>query len=156
MVPMRWASNESYHDKLARVEEVMLGRADERIVLMGESAGGSVALTLYARHLKSVAGLATLCGKNTRPDTLSSGIYARNPAFRDSMHGAEVAASELPAAARRRFVSVVPWYDPTVPVAETLIPGCRKMTVPAVGHLFSILAMLTLYAPFIVRRVKNV
>ena len=155
MVPMRWASDESYHDKLARVEEVMLGRADERIVVMGESAGGSVALTLYAWHLKSVTGLATLCGKNTRPDTVSPGIYARNPAFWDSMRAAEAAVSELPSAARRRFVSVVPWYDPTVPVVETLLPGCRKMTVPAIGHLFSILAMLTLYAPFIVHRVKN-
>lgn len=155
MVPMRWMSDEAYGDKRARVEEIIHKSSDEKIVLMGESAGGSMALTLYAEHVNTLVGLVTLCGKNTRSDNVSSYLYRRNPAFQDSMHRAEVVAIGLSRADRRRFVSVVPWYDPTVPVAQTLLPGCQKMTLPAVGHLFSIFAMLTIYAPLIVHRVNK-
>lgn len=155
MVPMRWASDETYEAKYSRVEDVICSNPRERVVVMGESAGGSMALTIYAKYSTKLAGVMTLCGKNTRPDNVSAQIYARNPAFRDSMSAAVTAEMRLDAAQRHRFISVVPLYDPTVPVAQTLIPGGQKMTLPAVGHLFAILAMLTLYAPIIVRRAKN-
>lgn len=155
MVPMRWQSDETYGDKRARVEEAIRKTAGEKVVVMGESAGGSMALAIYARHADTLAGLVTLCGKNTRPDTVSPDIYKRNPAFRDSMYEAEAAATALSMSDRWKFVSVVPWHDPTVPVAQTLLPGCQKMILPAVGHLLSILAMLTLYAPLIVWRAKK-
>lgn len=156
MVPMRWMSDEAYGDKRDRVEEAIHNSSDEKVILMGESAGGSMALALYAEHVDTLAGLVTLCGKNTRSDNVSPYLYRRNPAFQDSMHRAEAVAIGLSMADRRRFVSVVPWYDPTVPVAQTLLPGCQKMTLPAVGHIVSILAMLTIYAPLVVRRIKQV
>ncbi len=121
---------------------------------MGESAGGSLALTLYAAQADSLAGVVTLCGKNTRSDNVSPTLYARNPAFRESMRSVEQAARSMSEQQRYKFLSVVPLYDPTVPVAQTLLPGCQKMTLPVAGHLLSILAMLTIFAPFVVRRVK--
>lgn len=155
MVPMRWTSDENYTDKRARVEELLTDAPSERIVLMGESAGGSIALSLYAAHADAAAGAMTLCGKNTRSDNVSARIYARNPAFRDSMLQAESSVLSLGKTQRTKFVSVVPFYDPTVPVQQTLIPGGQKMTLPVAGHLLSILAMLTIYAPFVVRRAKK-
>lgn len=155
MVPMQWTSDESYADKRTRVEKILAGTISEKIVLMGESAGGSMALSLYAAHADVVAGAMTLCGKNTRSDNVSARIYTRNPAFRDSMLQAEVAVETLNKQQRSKFVSVVPLYDSTVPVQQTLIPGCQKMTLPTAGHLLSIFAMLTLYAPLIVRRAKD-
>jgi pimeloyl-ACP methyl ester carboxylesterase len=155
MVPMRWRSDETYADKRARVETLLGSESDEKVVLMGESAGGSVALALYAQYADSVAGAMTLCGKNTRSDNVASYLYTRNPAFRDSMRRAESVVDGLSQKQRQKFVSVVPWYDPTVPVQQTLIPGCQKMSLPAVGHLLSILAMLTIYAPLIVYRAKK-
>lgn len=155
MVPMRWTSSETYPDKRARVEEIMHLHAGEKVLLMGESAGGSMALATYAKHTDVLAGLVTLCGKNTHPDNVSPGIYRRNPAFRDSMLQAEAAAAQLPRAERGNFVSVVPWYDPVVPVSDTMLPDCQKVTLPAVGHLVSILCMLTVFAPIIVHRMKR-
>ena len=156
IVPMQWGSDELYGDKRARAEVVLRRYTnDERVVLMGESAGGSMALALYAAHSDRVAGVMTLCGKNTRADNVLPRIYARNPAFRDAMHAAEIAAAGLSKSQRRAFVSVVPWYDPTVPVSETLLSDCQKMRLPVVGHLLSILLMLTVYAPCIVRRAKK-
>ena len=155
MVPMRWTSDEKYTDKRARVKKLLTDAPSERIVLMGESAGGSMALSLYAAHADTAAGAMTLCGKNTRSDNVAPRIYARNPAFRDSMQQAEVSVQELSKTQRSKFVSIVPFYDPTVPVQQTLIPDCQKMTLPAVGHLLSILAMLTFYAPIIVFRAKK-
>lgn len=155
MVPMRWTSDEKYTDKRARVEKMLANATSERVVLMGESAGGSIALNMYAAHADTVAGALTLCGKNTRSDNVASRIYARNPAFRDSMLQAEISVRGLSKIQRSKFVSIVPFYDPTVPVQQTLIPDCQKMTLPAVGHLFSILAMLTLYAPIIAFRAKK-
>lgn len=155
MVPMQWRSDESYEVKRARVDEV-LGELDgERVVLMGESAGGSMALSMYAARVDKLAGVMTLCGKNTRSDNVSSTLYARNPAFRESMLAVEAVARDLTKAARARFVSIVPWHDGTVPVVQTLLPGCQKLTLPAVGHLFSILLMLTIYGPLVARCAKR-
>lgn len=155
MVPMRWTSDEKYADKRARVEKILTATTSERIILIGESAGGSMALSLYAAQLGTVAGAMTLCGKNTRSDNVSPYIYSRNPAFRESMLQAESSVKLLSKMQRTKFVSVVPLYDATVPVKQTLIPDCQKITLPVVGHLLSILAMLTVYAPLVTHRAKK-
>lgn len=155
MVPMLWHSNEEYDAKRKRIEAVIEERAGEPVVLMGESAGGSMALTLYAKYAGQSVSAMTLCGKNTRPDNVSPYLYKRNPAFQESMFNAEAAIATLALAQRQRFISVVPLHDATVPVKQTLLPDCQKMTLPVVGHLLSILAMLTIYAPLIVRRAKK-
>ncbi|HCH34714.1 MAG: hypothetical protein UY35_C0022G0008 [Candidatus Saccharibacteria bacterium GW2011_GWC2_48_9] len=155
MIPMRWASNEPYNAKRARVLSALDMLDNERIVLMGESAGGSMAVSVFAAQSGTVVGTMTLCGKNTRSDNVSHRIYAHNPAFRESMQQAEALVRNLQPKQSERFVSIVPLYDPTVPVAETLIPGCQKITLPLVGHLAAILAMLTIFAPLVVHRAKN-
>lgn len=157
MVSMSWRSDETYAAKRARVETALDKLIGERVVLIGESAGGSMALSIYGESHKRFTGVMTLCGKNTRSDNVQPNLYTRNPAFRESMRRVEVVARDMKLAQRRRFVSVVPFYDPTVPVAQTLLPDCRKLTLPAIGHVGSILAMLTIYAPIIVwcaRRLK--
>ena len=155
MVPMQWTSDEEYVDKRMRVEKMLAEVVSERVVLVGESAGGSMALSVYATHTNVVAGAMTLCGKNTRSDNVAPRIYARNPAFRESMLQAESSVHALSKVQRGKFVSVVPLYDPTVPVQQTLIPDCQKMTLLAVGHFLSILAMLTIYGPLVTRRAKK-
>jgi len=155
MIPMRWSSDESYDAKRARVLSALDMLNNERIVLMGESAGGSMAVSVFAAQSGVVAGAMTLCGKNTRSDNVSPRIYAHNPAFRESMQQAETLVKTLRPKQSEQFVSIVPLYDPTVPVAETLIPGCQKMTLPLVGHLVAILAMLTIYAPLLARRARK-
>lgn len=155
MIPMRWASDESYDAKRARVLSTLDMFDDGRVVLVGESAGGSMAVSVFAAQPGAVASTVTLCGKNTRSDNVSPRIYAHNPAFRESMQQAEMLVKNLQPKQSKQFVSIVPLYDPTVPVAETLIPGCQKMTLPLVGHLAAILAMLTIFAPLVVHRAKK-
>lgn len=155
MVPMHWHSDEAYAQKRARLEAVIDDHAAERIVLLGESAGGSMVLAVYADQADRLAGVATLCGKNTRADQVGQAVYERNPAFYDAMQAVEAATPHLSAEQQRRFLSVVPWFDETVPVHETLLPGCRRLTLPAIGHVPAILLMLTLYAPLIVRHLRH-
>jgi len=155
MIPMRWSSDESYDAKRARVLSALDMFDNERVVLMGESAGGSMAVSVFAAQPGAVATTVTLCGKNTRSDNVSPRIYTHNPAFRESMQQAEMLVKNLQPKQSKQFVSIVPLYDPTVPVAETLIPGCQKMTLPLVGHLAAILAMLTIFAPLVVHRTKK-
>lgn len=155
MVSMSWRSDETYVAKRARVETALDKLAGERVVLIGESAGGSIALSIYGESHKKFTGVMTLCGKNTRSDNVQPALYTRNPAFRESMHRVEAVVRDMSLAQRRRFISVVPWYDPIVPIQQTLISNCQKMSLPIVGHLLSIFAMLTIYAPFILHRAKK-
>lgn len=155
LVPMRWEGEESFEQKLARIDQAIDGVKDKRIVLLGESAGGSMAVHAYARRAKDLHKVMTICGKNSHPETVGENYYRRSPAFRTSMEQLPYSTSLLSAGQTQDFVSIHPLYDPVVPVRETLLASCKQIRLFAVGHLLVIALALTIFAPIVVRAAKR-
>lgn len=138
---MNWADGQPFVTKfqalLNHIDE--RAAAGERVSLVGESAGASAALNAYAARQDVIHSVACICGKLRHPETISPTTYARNPAFAESMAQLPGSLIGLSEAKRRRVRSVHPLADPTVPVADTIIPGAQERTIPTVGHAASII-----------------
>jgi hypothetical protein len=153
LVPMCWRSHESYYDKRARLQNTVDDMHDKGydITLIGESAGGSMALNAYATRSPKLFRVMTICGKNTQASSVSASLYRKNSAFNDSVLGAEKAVNQLTIEQRHAFISVHPIIDHKVPVRETLIPDCQEVTLWSIGHLATILFSLTVVSWLMVR-----
>src|SRR4051812_26587407 len=84
LVPMNWRSG-TFEQKLARIDQAINRAKGKRIVIIGESAGGSMAVHTYARRADDLYKVMTICGKNTHPEGVSPHYYRDNPAFKPSM-----------------------------------------------------------------------
>lgn len=155
LVPMRWESGETFEQKLARLDQAIDRARSKRVVLLGESAGGSMVVHLCARRPDAVYRAMTLCGKNTHPETVGEQYFARSPAFRTSMERLNDSLAALTDKQRREFVSAHPLYDPVVPVHETVLPGCRRVRLWTVGHFTAIVLGLTVLSPLLVRAARR-
>ena len=153
LVPMTWRSG-TFEQKLARIDQAIDRANGKRVVIIGESAGGSMAVHMYARR-DDVYKVMTLCGKNTHPDGVSPHYYRNNPAFKTSMEKLNDSLAEITPEKMQNFVSIHPLYDPVVPVRETLLPGCKQVRLFAFGHLVVIALALTLYSPLVVRAARR-
>lgn len=140
---MRWRDpTETYEQKLARINEVIDQKPGCRTVLVGESAGGAMAVSVSSVR-PDITKVITICGKNVRSDNVSASVYVRNPAFRQAMRLADAYARQLRTA--RSDTSYVAFYSPfdrLVRLADTELPGAEMRRLPTVGHLLSIFAVL--------------
>lgn len=148
-----WGDGGDFESKMKRVIDAAKSahNAGYRVVLLGESAGGSLALNTYSEIPDYVDRVVTLCGKNTRPSTVSPRFYRRNPAFQTSMAQVDQAVTRLTPAQRREITTIYPLIDSYVPRADTVVPDCRQVRMYSVGHLTSILFGLTIGSSIVVR-----
>jgi pimeloyl-ACP methyl ester carboxylesterase len=154
MVAMKWNEG-TFTEKIDAIDDAIDRARGKRIVLIGESAGGSMAMHMYARRPNDLHKVMTICGKNSHPETVGSGYLRKNPAFRESMDNLNESLSKLTDEQREKFVSIHPYYDPVVPVRDTLLPGCQQVKLWAVGHLTVIALALTVLSPIVVRAAKQ-
>jgi predicted alpha/beta hydrolase family esterase len=154
LIPMKWESG-TFEQKLARIDTAINRAKGKKVVVIGESAGGSMAVHTYARRANDIYKVMTLCGKNTHPEGVSESYYVHYPAFRESMNQLNASIETLTHKQKSEFVSIHPLYDPTVPVRETLLPGCRQMRLWTVGHFTAIVLALTILSPLIVRAARR-
>lgn len=155
-LPIRWSSG-AFAPKLER----LIGKIDElaakgdRVSLVGTSAGASAVLVAYAARPDKVAGVVCICGKINHPETVEPWRFAENPAFKESLAQLQQVLPALDRAARARIMSIHPWYDDLVPVADTRIPGATEKTIPAIGHVFGIFVALVFCTPIIIKFLKR-
>jgi len=150
-VPMNWRSAENYTDKLARIDGA-IGRAKgKRVVLIGESAGGSMVVAAHAKRYSELHQSMTISGKNRHAATVAPRFYCKYTAFRDATQAADIAILHLSDNALRSFVSFYPLFDGVVPIQDASIPRARFIRLYSIGHLFTILMALTIFSGYIVR-----
>ncbi|MCA9180530.1 MAG: alpha/beta hydrolase, partial [Planctomycetales bacterium] len=97
LVPMRWSDrSETYGQKFARVEAAIAAVSeDEAITLVGESAGGSMALAIFHKHATRISRCVTVCGKNRGADTLGAIYRQRTPTFFESVERTDAIIPKL-------------------------------------------------------------
>jgi hypothetical protein len=143
--PMIWIDKKSFSEKLESIlEEVdsYIAKGD-KVSLVGVSAGGSIAINVYAQRRKDIYRVACVCGKLKNPQTIRESTYSRNLAFKGSLAELEKSLPSLSNEDRRKILSLSAIRDQQVPPADTIIEGARSGKLPMTGHVKSITYALT-------------
>lgn len=162
-----WYSKESFEDLLARLVIITKDklRTQDTLLLIGSSAGGSLAVNvlgalhsenLYAITLCSRLALGKLPWWDYRTLRRMAHIHTKKESrkFYDSIvHCHHIAIPQLSSQDKLRIITIKQLADDVVPRSTMQVPGVRSLTVPALGHGWGI-AMATHMLPRIVRWLK--
>lgn len=151
LISMNWRDrDETYEQKLRRIQAEIRKSSAERIVLVGESAGGAMAVNEGLRSGTKVDKIITLCGKNIRADRLAPSLALRNPAFKDALIASDKAVATMDVKKDgKRFAVFYSPFDPMIWLKDTKLPGATMLKLPTSGHFFSIVFAIT----FLKRRI---
>lgn len=142
LIPMRWRdTTETFDQKLARIKQV-IDKDSEPVVLIGESAGGAMAIVATHQFAERVTKTVTLCGINQGPDNVNPNLYRRNPAFREALEQSDVIVNEMSYTAKEKMLILYSSKDFTVRPKDTLLRDVRSINLKTPGHLTSILLTL--------------
>lgn len=139
LVPMRWLDpQETYEDKVARIGEAITKFDDRRVVLVGESAGGAVAIACYRRFHEQIARVVTVCGMNQGAGVVNPVLYRKNRAFRDAMMASDDALPALTAKDKTNMLTIYSSNDGIIGKKETLLEGVRSIDIKIPLHMLAI------------------
>jgi len=156
-VPMNWQSDETIEEKLSRVRSRIAAWRQRKytIVLVGESAGGCVALNALLEQPDSVHKVVTVCGLNNPYARIGPPTQLTNPAIQPALDLLAENMKRLRPEVATRIISIHPEYDPTVAIADTKVPGGTELGVAGKGHMSVITRYLTIRSRFIIRLIKK-
>lgn len=156
VLPMRWADpmplQPRYDILLKKIDT--LSQDGHRIVLVGTSAGASVAVSAYADRQKAVYGVVTICGK--LQGDIPEVIEELNPCFADALQKLEAKKTALNPKKRRRIMTLYAWRDAIVPAEEATFDGVHSVMLPTAGHNITCSIILLTQAKRIARFLHNI
>ncbi len=151
--PMNWLDpTETLESKLERLNKVITKYPDHQVTLVGESAGGAMALVAFDRFKDVVDKTVTLCGMNRGVNGVSPALFKRNRAFFDAIVAAEQIISRLTSDDKDKLHVIYSSGDITVRPKNSLIPGVSSYDLKTPGHMFAILDVLFFRYSIITKR----
>lgn len=143
-----WTDKKSFSEKL----DSLLALIDhheisgQKVSLVGVSAGASMAVAAYSRRGEAIHGVAFICGKLRRPEAVGVNYYLKNPAFREAMNTLNQNIASLTKQERARILSTHPLFDETVVITDTFVDGAKKVILPTLFHVPSIVLGITIFS----------
>lgn len=149
LVPSVWYDGRDLAEKSERAIRAIKEAENrgQKVVLIGESAGGALALNVAAKT--NVHRVITLCGVATGNTPISPYIRKRAPALDEAVKKIDSLQINAP------IVSLRGILDTTVGKRYSTARGARPYVIAAFGHLMTIVFCLTIYAPYVIRLVKR-
>jgi pimeloyl-ACP methyl ester carboxylesterase len=156
LLPMNWYDGQPYECKFNQASDLIrqLLKAGKRVTLVGESAGGSMAINLFAAH-PEVARLITVAGVNKASTPIMSKTLRRGPAFAASRQQLAGALPKISDRRRRNIHTLSGLIDNVVASPFSTIPGTNHRRVWSIGHVSTIALCLTLLCGYIVFLAKK-
>lgn len=155
LVPMRWLDpQETYEDKVTRIGEAISKYDDRRVVLVGESAGGAVAIACYRRFREQIARVVTVCGMNQGAGAVNPVLYRKNRAFRDAMVASDSALPALTAKDKTNMLTIYSSNDGVIGKKDTLLEGVRSIDVNVPLHMLAIGYVLLVRNDLVIKNEK--
>lgn len=148
LVPITWYDGDDFETKYRLVTQAVARAATDRVVLIGESAGATLALHAAADPQLRIAKVITLCGVTRRTTPISPYLRRRAPAL-------DHAVRHLPEAYRTPIISLRATFDHVVGRRSSIAVGATERVIWSVGHLFTIMLCLTLLAPYVVHMARR-
>lgn len=141
--PMKWENTtETYEEKMNRLEMMIDSYPGTDIVLVGESAGGSIVIAAARRFRHKINRVITVCGMNHGADSVNPALYRKNIAFHDAMIESDSIVPALSDQERSHLYTIYSSMDSTVRPKHTLIDGVSSLDLRPLGHMQAILSVL--------------
>jgi len=142
-VPMHWNDQrETYEDKYERIAKIIENFPEDEIVLVGESAGGAMALLAFSRNLTRVNRVVTICGYNHGAAQVHPYHKRKHPAFYRLMPVVDSTVKKLTHDSRERITTIYSTRDPIVAVSHSHIDDATEEILRTSGHFASIARIL--------------
>lgn len=144
---VNWGDDQSYQEKLRIVEEkaAMAQRQGRQVILVGVSAGATLAVLSFARQRVRTAGVVTICGLLQ----LAPGDDQKVAFFSKSWFRAAQACQQmigrLSDPQKKRIICAVPLRDSIVNPSRAQVSGAAVIRMKSIGHLTSIFVALVFY-----------
>lgn len=151
-IPIDWLSNESFDNFInkttAACEEEL--KQYGSLLLVGASAGGSLAINVFGELSNENVRVVTLCSRLHEPDLrwwdprslermAHIGTAKESRLFYDSvMRSGNTTIPSLAPKDRQRITTVKQWADEVVPRPTMNVEGLQSYIVPGFGHHYGI------------------
>lgn len=143
LVPMRWSDkSETYEQKYQRLEDVITMYKDDEIVLVGESAGGPMALLALLKLEPQISQVITICGYNHGADDIEPYRRRNNPAFYAMVRMTDALLPKLTSEIKAKIITVYSRRDHVVAPEHSRIEGSRELALDLKGHTLTIARQL--------------
>lgn len=140
LAPIRWFDGKGMEQQLDIVRDAIDAVPPKsRIVLVGESAGATLALHMATRDAR-VSRVITLCGVASPATPISKSLRQKAPAL-------DQAVSTLPERFDIDVHSVRAAVDNVVGARYSSAAGAKRHVIWSIGHIMTISLCLTLLAP---------
>ena len=152
-LPMNWTDkNETLEQKKQRIRSE-IARAEGQVVLIGESAGAAIGL-LMAQENQSL-GYIAYCGKIGGAKSTGEHYYKIVPTFHELLPEADHIREQLTDEQKSRMRIVRAYRDLFLSDRDTSLLGVKKITLPSIGHLSTIVLGITILRYGLLRAVKQ-
>ena len=138
LIPMIWSSEEGLQQKYTRILEVIRRLDKSTVVLVGESAGATIAITLLSRHPELISRVVTVSGFNHGSEAILPSRRRRNPALYEASQRAEASFEHMPKGSRERITTVYSVFDCVVGAKYSRLEGVAERILYTPGHMASI------------------
>lgn len=125
------------------------------ISIVASSAGSSMALHAFARRRRQIQALVLIAPALGTINSIDPHILAINPSFKKSMEQLPVTISTLTEYEKDRILIVKPHEDKVVALEDMNIPGVHYLHLPTKGHLWTIVAALTIHNQKLMRFIQT-
>lgn len=147
-VPITWYDGGDFESKYKQVAQAIRQVGHARAVIVGESAGASLALHAAADPSLQIRKVVTVCGVTRRNTPINPMLRRRAPAL-------DNATRMLPETYGVPVVSLRAVVDHVVGRRFSTAPGASSHTIWSVGHLSTILLCLTVLAPYLIYHARR-
>lgn len=156
LVPMQWNDGSPYQEKYNRVVLAIKEAKAQgfEVSIIGESAGASMAMNVFASS-SSLHRMVSLCGVNSPNAPIAPHIFAKSPAFEESVGNLQASRESVICDRKDQVSSVTALIDTTVPVGVNRISHVRNIRVPSIGHVVTILLCLTIFSFVLIREIRR-
>ena len=147
-----WCDGEPFTPKLNRLLKLVDGFVKEghTVSLIGNSAGGSAVLNVFAARKQVIHRVINICGRvrvgNTKGFRSFKNRTRKSVAFAESIKMAEAAEKTFTARDRTKIMTIRPLFDELVPDDTLIIQGATNIQIPMLFHSSGILSALTIFS----------
>ncbi len=149
--PVGWRDGEAFTPKLNRLLQLVDGfvKDGHTVSLIGNSAGGSAVLNVFAVRKDVIHRVINICGRIRTGTTKGFRSFesrtSSSPAFAESIKMAETAEKAFTIKDRAKIMTIRPIFDELVPDDTLTIKGATNIQIPMLFHSSGILSALTVF-----------
>jgi len=143
-----WEKEENIEKKIERLEKLV--DKEKPKVILGISAGASLALNVFVQNKDKVGKMVSVCGRlrfGWSENVISRKLQEntlKTKAFYESVELVETYISKLSEADKKRVLTFSSELgDELIPIETSQLDGATNIMIPIGGHLLTITAVLT-------------